>query len=120
MTTALLRRGAGAGALPTNGSGVVPIAEAGNSYNNIVGTTAGVVVKSGAGMLHSLTINKPVASAVITLFDNTAASGPKIGTITLPATLTSDTDFMLYDVAFSTGLTISVATGSTDLTVSYR
>lgn len=88
------------------------------SFSNITtGTTTSV--KSGAGFLHALVINKPVASATITMYDNTAASGTKIGTIALPATLTFDTDSLIYDVTFATGLTI-VTSGATDLTVGYR
>lgn len=88
----------------------------GHTYTNInaAGTT---VVKSGAGVLHSITFNKPVASEVWTLYDNTAASGTKIGTITLPATLLQQGPYTaVYDIAFSTGLTI-VSTGTTDGTV---
>lgn len=90
-----------------------------NNYKNITtGTTT--AVKSGPGILAALTINAPVASATITIYDNTAASGTKIATITLPSTITSDTPVTLnYNVAFATGLTI-VTSGSTDLTISYR
>jgi hypothetical protein len=86
-------------------------------YNNITTDTT-TVVKTGAGVLHSITINGPTAAGVITLFDNTAASGTKIGTITVPASPQAET--LLYDVAFTTGLTILTATQTEDLTVSYR
>lgn len=90
------------------------------SYNNIT-TTATTVVKSGVGMLHSITINTPVASSVITIYDNTAGSGTKIGTITLPGTLLAEGPYTAhYDVAFTVGLTIVTATGASDITVSYR
>lgn len=89
------------------------------SFANILSATT-TVVKSGAGFLHAITFNKPVASEVWTIYDNTAGSGTKIGTITLPGTLLSDgPKTAILDVAFSTGLTI-VSSSTTDGTVSYR
>lgn len=86
---------------------------------NITSTTT-TVVKSGAGVLHSLVINTPVANSVITIYDNTDGSGTAIATITLPATLLSDgPKVALYDVVFNTGLTIVTATGASNITVSY-
>lgn len=87
-----------------------------NTYRNITanGTT---VVKVGSGVLHSITLNnKGASSNTVTVYDNTAASGTKIAT--LDSTLAQSTLF--YDVGFSTGLTVVVATGTApDLTVSY-
>lgn len=89
------------------------------SYANISSATT-TTVKSGAGFLHSITFNKPVASEVWTIYDNTAGSGTKIGTITLPATLLAQGPYTaIYDVAFGTGLTI-VSGSTTDGTVSFR
>lgn len=90
-----------------------------NSFANITsGTTTNV--KSGSGTLSKITINTLIAAATITIYDNTAASGTKIGTITLQSTITgSDPVTLTYDISFATGLTI-VTSGSTDLTVSYR
>ena len=88
-------------------------------YANITTDTT-TEVKAGSGVLHSITINTPVASSIINLYDNTAASGTLIGTITLPATLLSDgAKTAIYDVAFATGLTIKTTTGASDITVSY-
>ncbi len=89
------------------------------SYANIVlAAPTTTVVKSGAGFLHSITFNKPVATGVVTIYDNTAASGTLIGTITVPASPMPVTLF--YDAAFTTGLTIVTATAAQDITVSYR
>lgn len=84
---------------------------------NIPAGTATTVVKSGAGLFHTLTINtKGASSNVITVYDNTAASGTLIATIdgtTGPITY-------LYDVAFATGLTVKSTTGTgADMTVAY-
>lgn len=88
-----------------------------NNYTNITGDTT-TTVKSGPGTLHCITFNNPTATEVITIYDNTAASGTKIGTITIPASPQLGTLF--YDVAFATGLTIFTATAVSDITVSWR
>lgn len=85
-------------------------------YANITGD-ATTVVKSGRGYLHTITLNAPTATEVITIYDNTAGSGTKIGTITVPASPQPVT--LKYDVAFWTGLTIVTATATSDITVSF-
>lgn len=86
-------------------------------YTNIT-TTTSTTVKSGAGFLHSITINTPIASSVIKIYDNTTNSGTLIGTITIPATLLEQGPYTaLYDVTFNTGLTINTATGASDITI---
>lgn len=84
------------------------------SYKNI-STTTTTVVKSGAGILHAITINT-TAAAAITVYDNTAGSGTAIATIAASPVIGST---FLYDVSFSTGLTI-VTAGNSNITVSYR
>lgn len=102
-----------------SGLGVMAVEQGGASWANIT-TGATTVVKSGAGTLHKIIINTPVASATLTLYNNTSAAGNKIGTITLPSTITGETPISLeYDLYFSLGLTI-VTSGATDLTVVYR
>ncbi len=87
-------------------------------YTNITSATT-TTVKSGAGFLHAIAINLAVAAGVITLYDNTAGSGTKIGTITFPTPLLANQTVMVYNVKFTTGLTI-VTSASTDLTISTR
>jgi hypothetical protein len=65
-----------------------------------------------------LCINTPVATETIQLYDNTAASGTKIGLITVPAT--PQPVCMPYSVNFQIGLTIVTATASSDITVGYQ
>lgn len=97
---------------------VLQAGDVGTSFLNIAGA-ATTVVKTGAGKLHSIIINKPVATGVITIYDNTAASGTKIGTITNPATLLQQQVVISYTtLGFSTGLTI-VTSAADDLTVIY-
>lgn len=88
-------------------------------FLNVVGA-ATTVVKNGAGLLHRLIINLQVASATITIYDNTAGSGTKVGTITFPAALLGSGPISVeYDLLFATGLTI-VTTGALDITAVYR
>lgn len=83
-------------------------------YKNIASATT-TVVKSGAGILHSIVINT-TAAAAITVYDNTSAAGTKIATIAASPAIGST---FTYDVAFATGLTI-VTAGASDITVSYK
>lgn len=83
------------------------------SYANITSATT-TTVKSGAGFLHAITINT-TAAGTITIYDNTAGSGTKIGT--LKASIGEQT--FTLNVSFGTGLTLVTAAAS-DVTVSYR
>lgn len=83
------------------------------NYTNIATATT-TTVKTGGGVLHLITINTTVASA-ITVYDNTAGSGTKIATIAASPAIGST---FVYDVSFTTGLTI-VTAGNSDITVSW-
>ena len=86
-------------------------------YAPYVATTAGTSVKSSRGILHSITFNKPVATGVVTLYDGTSTAGTVIGTITVPASPQPVT--LTYDITFSTGLFIVIATAAQYITISY-
>ena len=93
-------------------SGIVPAFD----YNNItaIGTTT---VKATPGFFKGITLNTPVATSVITIYDSATGSGTKIGTITVP---TSPQPVTLdYNLATKNGLTIVVATAASDITVEY-
>ncbi|SRR6266481_7082780 len=87
------------------------------TYVNITGT-GNTVIKTLPGFLYSITFNTVVATGVITIFDNTTATGTKIGTITIPANPQPSTIF--FNLSFLVGCSISVATATQDLTVVYR
>jgi hypothetical protein len=87
----------------------------GNQYTNITTTTT-TVVKSGPGCLAGIVINTPVALAVITIYDNTAGSGTKIGTITFPAVLITGAQHIPFGVQFRTGLTIVTSGAAANIT----
>ena len=87
-------------------------------YRNIAGAGT-TVVKSGPGTLDRIVFNKTVAAGVITIYDNTAASGTKIATITNPAVTLLQSYLQLeYACTFMNGLTITT-TAADDITVVY-
>lgn len=109
----------GAAASSNSANNTLAVEETGGTYSNITTATT-TTVKSGKGYVHFISFNTCVASATVTVFDNTSASGNKIGTFTCPATVGNPfTVFGNGGVFFSTGLTI-VTSGATDLTVSFR
>lgn len=92
---------------------------AGVGWNYIhITTAATTVVKATNGILHTIVINTPVASGVISIYDNASTSGTVIGIITLPATLIEGPITLDYDAYFVNGLTI-ISTGTFDVTVTY-
>jgi hypothetical protein len=86
------------------------------SYKNLT-TDATTTLKSGPGYLHTVCVNTPAATGVVTIYDNTAASGTKIGTITSFASVVG---CQIFDVAFWSGLTVVLATAAPDITVTFR
>lgn len=86
------------------------------SYNYITTATT-TQVKTGAGILHKIVINTPVAAETIGLIDNTSGSTVNIGEITTTADLKPYE--LVYDCRFSTGLRI-VTSGTSDITVIYQ
>lgn len=89
---------------------------AGNSYFNVSGATTSTVLKTGAGVIHTLTINTRGTGSVATLYDDIAGVSNPIAAIDT----TLSTTAFLYDIAFINGLTLvtSGASGA-NLTVSY-
>lgn len=86
------------------------------SYSNIT-TQATTLVKTGTGVLHTITFNKPVATATVKICDALSNTTPVIGTVTVPASPQPVTLF--YDAVFTVGLTIVTGSADEDITVSY-
>jgi len=84
-------------------------------YRHISGN-ATTTIKSGAGILHAVTVNGAGSGWTITVYDNTAGTGEAVAVITPAAGST-----LVYDVHFGTGCTL-VTAGKTagDITVSYE
>lgn len=87
--------------------------ERSHAYNHISSATT-TTAKSGAGILRSIVVNT-TAAGTITVYDNTAGSGTVIAV--LKASIVENS--YIYDLAFTTGLTIVTAAAS-DLTVVYE
>ncbi len=88
-----------------------------SSFSNIT-TTGTTTIKSGAGIFRRLVINtKGGSSNTFTIYDNTAGSGTVIATVDT----VNSTGSLEYGLAFSTGLTIVSASGtSANATVIYE
>ena len=95
----------------------VPVVVGPFDYRNIQ-TIGTFILKVGEGVLHTITINNPVANGVIQIYDNNEAGGPLIGTITTPAVYLTYT--ATYDIAFTGGLTIRTSVAAQDITVTYK
>jgi hypothetical protein len=93
---------------------LIPTGALNYSHLNANGTTT---IKSGAGWLHNIVINiKGATGNTITVYDNTSGSGTVIAVIDPTVQLVT----LNYDVGFSTGLTVVLASGTAaDITVSY-
>ncbi len=86
------------------------------AHLNSTGTTT---IKSGAGILRRVVVNtRGGITNTLTIYDNTSGSGTVIAAID---TVNGVLGHFEYNVAFSTGLTVVNATGtSADITVIYE
>ena len=89
----------------------------GHKFTNI-NSNGNTLVKSGQGVLRSITFNKKGASSnTATLYDGTDNTGTVIGVIDT----TDKISTLLYDLKFFVGLYIVTATGTcADMTVATR
>ncbi len=96
----------------------MPLIKEGTYTYTPISTNTTTLVKSGAGRLHTITINTKGASAnTVTVYNALTATGTPIATI--DSTVTYGT--LIYDCQFSTGLCIVTATGTcADMTVCYE
>lgn len=85
-----------------------------NTPINLI-TSATTVVKSSAGVVHGFCVNTVGTTSTLTLFDNTAASGKKIGTWT-----TVVQGCFNLDANFTIGLTAVTGGTAGDITILYR
>lgn len=86
------------------------------NYTNMA-AQASTLFRTGPGVLHAVTFNKPIATSVLTLYDGLTTGGTKMATITIPAS--PNTPTMFYDIAFATGLFVVMATADMDVTISW-
>ena len=90
-------------------------------WNHVTATTQ---VKSGPGMLHSITINRgdPAAARFITIYDGIGVTADIIANIVLDTAVFVIPQTLIYDCGFLTGLYVAFdgAVTLADLTVSYK
>lgn len=86
------------------------------AYSNITTQTT-TLLKTGPGILHSVTFNKPIATGTIELDDAITNTSPIIGTITTPTGPFPVT--LIYDVEFKVGLSITTGTANQDITIAF-
>jgi hypothetical protein len=84
------------------------------------GTTAGVVLKYGAGNLHGLNISGVNNNSVITLYDNTAAAGTIIFSTGSMSTNATPFSIHFWGIPFFIGLTLVIATANSNAMVAYE
>ncbi len=90
----------------------------GYNYTRVT-TAATTLVKTGPGVLHAIVVNKPTSTATIEADDAITNTTPVIGI--LGAFAASIAPFSLpYDVAFTTGLSVTVGTATVDATVVWK
>lgn len=79
---------------------------------------ATTLVKTGEGILHTITINtKGASSNTLKIYDGLTASGTLLATVDTTITVTT----LLFDFKFFTGLCIVIGTGTAaDVTIMWR
>ena len=84
------------------------------------GTTAGITMKTGAGNLDAVAISGVVNNSVVTLYDNTAASGKVIWTSGAMSNNTFPFDVPMGKITFSIGLTLVISGAACNALVKYE
>jgi hypothetical protein len=79
-----------------------------------ISTATTTVIKTGAGLLHTIVVNGGTAGTII-VYDNTAASGTIIASFDSTNALNTYT----FNRAFSTGLTV-ITSAATKVSVNWR
>ena len=88
-----------------------------NSYTHLA-TNTETAVKTGSGVLHSVTVNtKGTVASTLSIYDGSVASGTLIAVIDS----LNIAGHFVYDVGFTTSLTIkTTGTVAPDITVVYK
>ncbi len=99
----------------TAAAAALAVQNGGGSFANITTATT-TAVKATPGVLERIIVNTAGAGSTLTIYNNTAGSGAKVGTMTTAAQGSFE-----FNVACSTGITVVSASGTpADITVVYR
>lgn len=93
------------------------IPEAQPRGTHVSGTTAGTVIKYGPGDFHGLIISAIANNSAITVYDNTAASGTILFASGAMPPNTTPIQLDFGGVSFNIGLTLVIATASSNVVV---
>lgn len=74
------------------------------------------LVKTGPGVLHSVTVSAAAATVTATVYDEVAGAGDVIAVIT---TIVNDSKCAIFDVAFGVGCYVTLAGAGGKATVSF-
>jgi hypothetical protein len=85
-----------------------------------VGTQAGLVLKRGAGTLHTIAVSAVSNNAVVTLYDSLTATGTVVWSSGSMGALTTPFSVDLHEVPFFTGLTLEIASANATAVVIYE
>ncbi len=96
-------------------SGTVQIG--GYNYTRVT-SAATTLVKTGSGVLHAVVVNTPTSTGTIELDDALTNTTPIIGKMLFAAGIAPFT--VVYDVAFATGLSVTVAVATVDATIVWK
>ena len=88
-------------------------------YYHAAGTTAGVQLKYGAGVLHRILINNVVNNSVITISDGISGTTPAIFVHTAGDSRATVSPIEI-GAPFSNGLRLTVATQNASITLVYE
>lgn len=84
------------------------------------GTTAGLTLKIGAGELRGIAVSGVSNNSVITLYDNTAASGTVIWSSGAMGAITTPFSINFANLPFFIGLTLAITAANSTVTVTYE
>jgi 4-hydroxyphenylpyruvate dioxygenase-like putative hemolysin len=99
----------------TAAASALAVQNAGSSFANVTTATT-TAVKASAGVLERIIVNTAGAGSTLTIYNNTAGSGAKVGTMT-----TAAQGCFEFNVNCTTGITVVSASGTpADITVVYR
>lgn len=94
-----------------------------NTYAYLGGTLATTTVKTGGGILKSISVTSLAVGGIIAIYDNTSAATPVIMSIGI-AGLAASGGFAPYTiplgVVFGTGLTVKTTVKAQNLVISYQ
>jgi hypothetical protein len=83
-----------------------------------VTTAATTLVKTGPGVLHAVVVNTPTSTGTLELDDALTNTSPIIGKMLFAAAIAPFT--AVYDVEFTTGLSVTVGVATIDATIVWK